>query len=113
MCFTEIIWFLTHADRNTFHSFQVCILGPLIFIIFGNDFAASGEEGISVLYADDDTDLVHDGNPEKLKEKIQREACRSTEWVSDNRMVCEPKLSCWLLLLINGEEAGSMIRRCK
>ena len=31
---------------------------------------------------------VHDGNPEKLKKKIQREACRSTEWVSDNRMVC-------------------------
>ena len=22
-CFAEIIWFITHADRNTFHSFQV------------------------------------------------------------------------------------------
>ena len=39
-------------------------------------------------YADDDTDNVHDKNVLELKEKIQREANRSTEWVTDNRMVC-------------------------
>ena len=67
---------------------QGSILGPLIFIIFNNDFAASGEEGVSIIYADDDTDLAKDKNPEELKNKIQREAIRSTEWVTDNRMVC-------------------------
>ena len=67
---------------------QGSILGPLIFIIFNNDFAASAEEGESILYADDDTEVVHDKDPEKLKEKIQREADRSTDWVADNRMVC-------------------------
>jgi hypothetical protein len=35
---------------------QGSVLGPLIFIIFNNDFAASGDEGVSILYADDDTD---------------------------------------------------------
>ena len=38
---------------------QGSVLGPLIFLIFNNDFPASAEEGSSVLYADDDTDNVH------------------------------------------------------
>ena len=37
------------------------------------------------MYVDDDTDTVQD---EKGVEMIQREADRSTAWVSDNRMVC-------------------------
>ena len=45
-------------------------------------------EGESVLYADDDTDVVTDQNPDALEAKIQREATRSTDWVSDNKMVC-------------------------
>ena len=67
---------------------QGSILGPLIFLIFNNDFPASAKEGESVLYADDDTDNVHDRDVEELQAKIQREADRSTEWVRDNRMVC-------------------------
>ena len=67
---------------------QGSILGPLIFIIFNNDFPANSVEGESVLYADDDTANVADDDPEELKNKIQREAIRSTDWVGDNRMVC-------------------------
>ena len=36
---------------------QGSILGPLIFIIFSNDFPASSVEGEAVLYADDDTEI--------------------------------------------------------
>ena len=67
---------------------QGSILGPLIFLIFNNDFPASAKEGESILYADDDTDNVHDKDVVELQAKIQREADRSTEWVTDNRMVC-------------------------
>ena len=67
---------------------QGSILGPLIFLIFNNDFPGSSIEGESVLYADDDTDNVHTKDIDELKAKIQREADRSTDWVSDNRMVC-------------------------
>ena len=67
---------------------QGSILGPLIFILFNNDFPANSVEGESVLYADDDTVNVTDIDSTELKKKIQREAIRSTDWVADNRMVC-------------------------
>ena len=31
-CFAEIIWPLTQADRNTFHSFQVCTTDLMFFM---------------------------------------------------------------------------------
>ena len=41
-----------------------------------------------MLYADDDTDNVHDKNVADLEAKIQREADKSTDWVKDNRIWC-------------------------
>ena len=67
---------------------QGSILGPLIFIIYSNDFPACSIEGEAVLYADDNTETVHDKNPGHLLQKIQREATRATEWVLDNKMIC-------------------------
>ena len=58
---------------------QGSVLGPLVFIIFCNDFAASCKDGVSILYADDKTDLVRDKDPAELKVKIQEEADRSTD----------------------------------
>ena len=85
---------------------QGSILGPLIFLIFNNDFPASAIEGESILYADDDTDNVHHPDPTELKLKIQREADRSTSWVKDNRMVCSGEKT---KLLIIGTPAQKRI----
>ena len=53
---------------------QGSLLGPLLFIIFYNDFPDVREEGESILYADDDTDNVSDNDPntliERYKEKL-------------------------------------------
>ena len=67
---------------------QGSLLGPILFIIFYNDFPEVREEGTSVIYADDDTDNVSDNNPLTLQQKIQREANLSTSWVRDNKLVC-------------------------
>ena len=65
---------------------QGSILGGLIFIIFSNDFPESSTEGESVMYVDDNTDVVHDSDPHLLKQKIQHQADCSANWLADNRM---------------------------
>ena len=67
---------------------QGSLLGPILFIIFYNDFPDVRSEGASVVYADDDTDNVSDADLGTLQEKIQNEANLSTSWVRDNKMVC-------------------------
>jgi hypothetical protein len=67
---------------------QGSLLGPLCFMMFYNDFPAVRNEGESILYADDDTDNVRDKDPKSLVTKIQKEADRSADWVTDNKLVC-------------------------
>ena len=65
---------------------QGSILGGLIFIIFSNDFPACRPEGESVMFVDDDTDVVHERDPAVRKQKIQLEADHSSNWLKDNIM---------------------------
>ena len=65
---------------------QGSILGGLIFLINENDLPDCRLEGESVLFVDDDTDCVSDSDPSKLIEKIEIEAERSCDWLTDNRM---------------------------
>ena len=86
---------------------QGSLLGPILFLVFYNDFPDVREEGHSVLYADDDTDTVSDCDADKLQEKIQREANLSTEWVKDNKLVCSGSKT--KLLVVGTRE----LRKCK
>ena len=65
---------------------QGSVLGGLLFIINENDFPACRSDGESVVFVDDDSDLVSDGDPEILINKIQHEADLSCDWLKDNRM---------------------------
>ena len=67
---------------------QGSLLGPILFLIFYNDFPDVRDDGTSILYADDDTDNIRDKNPNILEQKIQQVANKSTSWVSDNKLVC-------------------------
>ena len=67
---------------------QGSLLGPILFLIFYNDFPDVRGNGSSILYADDDTDNVSDPSPYILEQKIQLEADKSTSWVHDNKLVC-------------------------
>ena len=71
---------------------QGSLLGPILFLVFYNDFPDVREDGESVLYADDDTDTISEKDPDILQAKIQREANLCTEWVKD-LCVVDPKLS--------------------
>ena len=81
---------------------QGSLLGGLLFIINENDFPNCRSEGESVLFVNDDSDLVHDSDSNKLIQKIQKEADLSCSWLKDNRMCVAGNKS--KLLIIGTEE---------
>ena len=45
-------------------------------------------EGKSILYADDDTDILTDKDPDVLENKLQTQSNNSAQWIRDNDMIC-------------------------
>ena len=65
---------------------QGSVLGGLLHVINSNDFPACHEEGDSIVYVDDDSDIVHHKDPATLRDMIEREARNSASWLRDNRL---------------------------
>ena len=77
---------------------QGSVLGGLLHVINSNDFPACHEKGGSVVYVDDDSDCVQEKDPSVLKEKIEKEAGNSAEWLKDNRLCVAGEKSKILIL---------------
>ena len=63
-------------------------MGPILFLIYMNDFPDHSDLGQNILYADDDTEIVTDNDPEALAIKLQKQADSATGWIQDNKMLC-------------------------
>ena len=83
---------------------QGSVLGCLIHVINCNDLPACHNENYceSVVYIDDDSDIVSATDSNSLRERIQAEASKSAEWIVDNKLCVSGEKS---KLLIVGSRA--------
>ena len=58
----------------------------IFHVINSNDLPDCHDDAESIVYVDDDTDSVHDGDPAILAVKLQYEVQNSVHWLKDNRM---------------------------
>ena len=65
---------------------QGSIMSGIFHIINSNDLPACHDDAESIVYVDDDTDNVHDGDPDNLVAKLQVEVQETVNWLKDNRM---------------------------
>ena len=65
---------------------QGSVLSGLLHVINSNDFPACHQEAESIVYVDDDSDIVSNKDPEHLRESIEQEAGNSAQWLKDNRL---------------------------
>ena len=70
-------------------------MGPLLFLIYINELSeavktnSNGDNDADVvIYADDNTPITADKDPNALQTKIQIEADLMTDWFRRNEMVC-------------------------
>ena len=87
---------------------QGSVLGGLLHIINSNDFPACHDSGESVIFVDDDSDVVQNKNPELLQNLIESEANNSAEWLKDNKLCVAAEKS--KLLIVGSTKLKSSVR---
>ena len=65
---------------------QGSIMSGIFHIVNSNDLPACHDDAESIVYVDDDTDNIHDGDPDNLAAKLQVEVQETVNWLKDNRM---------------------------
>ena len=68
---------------------QRYILGPLLFILYVNDFSRASDFFyflFSILFADDTTVLIEGHEYQELIEKLNEELCQVDKWLQANKL---------------------------
>ena len=72
---------------------QGSVLGPLLFLIYINDFHNSSEKLSFYLFADDTNLLYADKNLKSLEKTVNNELVRVSDWLNANKLTLNAKKS--------------------
>ena len=70
---------------------QGSILGPLLFIIFMNDFSRSSDLLFSILFADDTLVFIEGTNFENISKILNTELEKINIWLNANKLIINTK----------------------
>ena len=76
---------------------QGSILGPLLFILFMNDFSRSSTLLISILFADDTSVFLEGTEYSKLIKSLNNELENVTKWLNANRLTVNMKKNHYMI----------------
>ena len=65
---------------------QGSLLGPLLFIVYINDFSRSSDVLSFILFADDSNVLFSHNNPNTLVHTVNSELRKVTQWIRANKL---------------------------
>ena len=77
---------------------QGIILGPILFLIYTNDFTNLTSDSLIVKYADDSSIVSHSSELSSLNNKMQTALNEAAKWLYDNRMVINPNKSNYIII---------------
>ena len=72
-------------------------LGPLLFILYVNDFSRASDLLFSILFADDTTVLIEGHEYQELIETLNEKLCKVDKWLQANKLVLNIRKTHYML----------------
>ena len=77
---------------------QGTILGPILFLVYVNDFAQCFKQCKCIMYAEDTTIYFGIDNPDRLQTTIQNGLSEASKWLTENCLVVNASKSEFIIL---------------
>ena len=92
---------------------QGCILGPLLFILYVNDFHLVSSCLYSIVFADDTNVFLSGKDPDVLSGMMNKELCKLFKWLNANKLSFNVKKTHYILLQSKHKSVPTMKTQVK